>query len=80
MLGQTILSENDHEKEYIFLGLRKSKGLNISKYNRNFKTDFRQKYKPAILKYKNLLDINEKIIKLKPEAYFISNEIFTEFM
>ncbi len=80
MDDQTILSENDHEKEYIFLGLRKSKGLDLAEFNRIFKTDFIQKYKLVVHKYKNLLDINEKVIKLKPEAYFISNEIFSEFM
>jgi len=80
ILDQIILSENDHEKEYIFLGLRKAKGLDLLEFNRIFETDFRQKYKQVIHKFKNLLDLNEKAVKLKPEAYFISNEIFAEFM
>jgi len=77
---QTKLSKSDHEKEYIFLGLRKAQGLDLAEFNGIFKTDFRQKYMKVLDKYEKLLDINEKVIKLKPEAYFISNEIFAEFM
>ncbi|MDP8269277.1 MAG: radical SAM family heme chaperone HemW [Candidatus Tenebribacter davisii] len=80
MLDQTILSETDHEKEYIFLGLRKAEGLNLVDFRNNFKTDFTEKYKHVVSKFNNLFYVNETDIALKPKAYFISNEIFQEFM
>ncbi|MEA2095495.1 MAG: radical SAM family heme chaperone HemW [Candidatus Cloacimonadota bacterium] len=80
MQKQTILKNNEHEKEYIFLGLRKATGLNLQKFEDKFKTNFTEKYNKVIQKFNNLLEINDKKIKLNPEAYFISNEIFSEFM
>lgn len=80
MIDKIILSNDDHEKEYIFLGLRKAAGLNLEDFKNKFETNFTKKYDKAIHKFNKLLDINSKIIKLKSEAYFISNEIFSEFM
>ena len=80
MIDKTILNNDDHEKEYIFLGLRKAAGLDLEEFKNKFKTDFTKKYDKVLHKFNNLLEINERTIKLKPEAYFISNEIFSEFM
>ncbi|MCK5051011.1 MAG: radical SAM family heme chaperone HemW [Candidatus Cloacimonetes bacterium] len=80
MKDKTILNKDDHEKEYIFLGLRKASGIDLKDFNNKFKIDFTEKYDQVIHKFNNLLEINDKTIKLKPEAYFISNEIFSEFM
>ncbi len=80
MIDKIILNNDDHEKEYIFLGLRKAAGLNLEEFENKFKTDFTKKYDKVLHKFNNLLEINERTIKLKSEAYFISNEIFSEFM
>ena len=80
MIDKTILNNDDHEKEYIFLGLRKAAGLDLEEFENKFKTDFTKKYDKILHKFNNLLEINERTIKLKSEAYFISNEIFSEFM
>jgi len=80
MTNKTILNEDDHEKEYIFLGLRKAIGLDLIEFENKFKIDFTEKYESVIYKFRNLLEINDGSIKLKPEANFISNEIFSEFM
>ena len=80
MMNKTILQKDDHEKEYIFLGLRKTAGLDLEEFENKFDTNFTKKYSLIIHKFQNLLDVNNRTIKLKPEAYFISNEIFSEFM
>ncbi len=80
MIDQITLNEDDHEKEYIFLNLRKSTGINLEEFENLFKINFTKKYDSIINKFRNLFKINDKTIKLKPEAYFISNEIFSEFM
>ncbi len=80
MMDKIIVNEEDHEKEFIFLGLRKSTGMNLEDFKNIFKASFTEKYESVIYKFRNLLEINDGSIKLKPEAYFISNEIFSEFM
>ncbi|NQT65141.1 MAG: radical SAM family heme chaperone HemW [FCB group bacterium] len=80
MTNKTILNNDDHEKEFIFLGLRKASGLDLEEFENKFEAEFTDKYDQVIHKFNNLLEINDKTIKLKPEAYFISNEIFSEFM
>lgn len=76
------LSEADHEKEFIFLSLRKTKGLDLKKYRMDFGADFLQKYEKVIAKYLEgkYLEIESDCIRLTPKAYFVSNEIFTEFV
>ncbi len=71
-----------HEKEFIFLALRKTEGLDLNRFKHNFGTDFRKKYKLIIEKYQrqNLLEIEGRFFRLKPEAYFVSNEILAEFV
>jgi len=80
MTERTFLNEDEHEKEFIFLGLRKAIGLDLNEFENRFETNFTEKYGHIINKFRNLLEINDGKIKLKPEAYFISNEIFSEFM
>ncbi|MDA3813194.1 MAG: radical SAM family heme chaperone HemW [Candidatus Cloacimonetes bacterium] len=80
MRDKSILNEDNHEKEFIFLGLRKVSGLDLEEFENKFETDFTKKYERVIHKFRNLLEINDETIKLKLEAYFISNEIFSEFM
>ena len=60
--------------------LRKADGLNLEDFKNKFETDFTGKYDRIIQKFNNLLEVSDEVIKLKPEAYFISNEIFSEFM
>lgn len=76
------LAKEDHEKEFIFLSLRKVKGLNLKEFKTIFGIDFIKKYQNIIDKYQRikLLEIEAGFIRLLPEAYFVSNEIFSEFM
>jgi len=76
------LTREDHQKEYIFLTLRKTAGMDIAEFDRIFNSDFISIFKPVIDKYQKLglLELNETYVKLTPEAYFISNEIFSEFV
>jgi len=80
MTYKKTLSTSEHEKEYIFLGLRKSAGLNLKEFKKIFRVEFLPKYKNVIKKFEKFIEINNDTIKLKPVAYFISNEIFSEFM
>jgi oxygen-independent coproporphyrinogen-3 oxidase len=76
------ISEEDHEKEFIFLTLRKTKGMSLMLFKEKFGADFTEKYSKVLRKFftEKLLEIDDNHIRLTPEAYFISNEIFSEFV
>ena len=80
--GLGSLCKKDHEKEFIFLSLRKTKGMNLKEFQSKFDENFLKKYEKIIARYlkKKYLEINEDFIRLTPKAYFVSNEIFSEFM
>ena len=80
--GWQVLSSEDHEKEFIFLSLRKTKGMNLKDFQLKFGENFLYKYEKEIAKYlqNKYLEIVGDFIRLTPKAYFISNEIFTEFV
>jgi oxygen-independent coproporphyrinogen-3 oxidase len=76
------ISLETQEKEFIFLALRKTKGLNLAEFQRKFSIKFENKYKLITDKFlsQNLLEIESGFVRLKPDAYFVSNEILAEFM
>ena len=76
------LSDEDHEKEFIFLSLRKTKGMNLKEFQSKFGENFLQKYEKEIAKFleNKYLEIVGDFIRLTPKAYFISNEIFAKFV
>ncbi len=75
-----ILTEQETMENEIFLALRLSKGLNITEFNRKYNVDFIKMYKRIIEKYKNLLEFNQKSIKLTENGFLLSNEIMSEFI
>ena len=83
IVGNLVSFTNEeHEKEFIFLSLRKTKGMNLKEFENIFHKSFLKKYRKTIDKYSgnNFLEIEGGFIKLTPKAYFVSNEIFSEFM
>ncbi len=74
------LSKSEMEKEFIFLELRKTKGLDLQKYSKKFNKNFINEYRNILNKFENFLIFSNDSIKLSPEAYFVSDEIFKEFM
>ncbi|MBC8416041.1 MAG: radical SAM family heme chaperone HemW [Candidatus Cloacimonetes bacterium] len=76
------ISDEDHEKEFIFLTLRKTRGMNLTLFKEKFGADFTERYSKILEKFftEKLLEKSDNYIRLTPEAYFVSNEIFSEFM
>ena len=76
------LSEQEKLEEEIFLGFRKSSGINIEKINRKFNIDFLKKYATTLnkyLSYKYLKETNTGFTLTK-EGILISNVILSEFL
>ncbi len=80
--NQLKLTTNDLESEYIFLHLRMMKGMNLIDFENKFNFSFAKKYEKEIkyLLQSEMIEVNANSIKLKPEAHFVSNEVFTYFI
>lgn len=76
------LSLEDHQKEYIFLNLRKTKGLNLVEFQNLFGRDLLIVFNDQISKLLELemIEIKSGYLRLKPQAYFVSDEIFNRFV
>lgn len=75
-----ILSTQVILEEEIFLGLRKSSGINIAEINKKFKIDFMNDYKDIVQKYEKYFSKNKKNLALNLEGMMICNEIMAEFI
>ncbi|MCD6181169.1 MAG: radical SAM family heme chaperone HemW [Candidatus Cloacimonetes bacterium] len=74
------LSYAEWENEYIFLNLRKKEGIWLEDFERTFGVPFTDKYMSVLNKYADQLMRTPTHIFLRPEAYFVSNSLFTEFI
>lgn len=80
LIEKEILTEQNRLEEYIFLGLRKKEGINISELNRKFDIDFCSKYGFIIEKYKNYFEKRDDFLNFTNEGFLISNIILSEFI
>ena len=67
-------------EEEIFLGLRKSQGINFEKINKKFNIDFEKEYERILNKYSKYLQKNKNFYFLTEKGFLISNEIMSEFI
>jgi oxygen-independent coproporphyrinogen-3 oxidase len=77
--SHTITGE-EWEKEYIFLNLRKREGIELADFEQKFGISFFDKYLHVLNRYNDQLTITPTNVFLRPEAYFVSNALFTEFV
>ena len=75
-----VLTKSDQMAEFMFLGLRMTKGVSISEFKRVFNEDMMLKYKSAINKYSNYIIVEGDNLKLTTEGIDISNMIFAEML
>lgn len=77
-----ILSKQEQLEEEIFLGFRKTKGINTEKINQKYNIDFCQKYQKVLEKYVSLKYLSEtkEGFKLTDNGILISNVILSEFL
>lgn len=74
------LTQQQIMEEAIFLGLRKSAGINIEEINRKFGIDFEQKYAKILRKYCDYFNITKNGYALTLDGMLVSNEILAEFI
>ncbi len=74
-------NKRDEMGIYVFTGLRKIEGFNISDFEETFGEDFFKVYNPEILdRYKGLLEIENQNLKLTARGVDVSNRIMAEFV
>ena len=75
-----VLSEKEKLEEEIFLGFRKTTGLNIENINKKFNIDFIEKYQNILDKYKNYIIKTNEGYAFNLQGTLLSNEILPEFL
>lgn len=74
------LTKSDQMAEFMFLGLRMTKGVSISKFKKEFNENILLKYKSVIDKYSNYIIVEGDNLRLTTEGIDISNIIFSEMI
>ena len=79
-ISSDVIEGEDACFEYIMLGLRTEKGIDVEKFNFEFGCDFKEKYADALKKKEKFMDFDGKTLKIKPEYIYVQNDIILAFM
>jgi oxygen-independent coproporphyrinogen-3 oxidase len=76
------LSPADRQEEAIFLGLRLTEGIWLQGFEQRFGIDLRHRYQQQIshLREAGLIEFTPEQLRLTPQGWMLSNEVFTEFL
>ena len=75
-----MLTQKEKLEEEIFLGFRKTEGINTKKINSLYGINFEQKYKSVLDKYSDYLEKTTLGYKLNLQGTLLSNIILSEFL
>lgn len=76
------LTKEEQMSEYIMLGLRKSSGIDIDNFNKQFDTDFLKKYEKQLKKWTDsgLLELKQNRLSCTHKGLSVSNSIIVDFI
>ena len=77
---EEVLAEEDKMCEFVIFGLRMAEGISISEFEKRFKKDIYDVFGEQLLKYERFITRECDVLKLKREAYYISNAILADFI
>ena len=75
-----LLTEKEKLEEEIFLGFRKTEGVNVDRIKEKFGVDFVDKYKGILEKYSNYIIKTQNGYGFNLKGTMLSNEILPEFL
>lgn len=77
-----VLSKKDEMEEYMFLGLRKTKGVSKTKFKQEFGEEMEHTYKKVLadMESKQLLEQKGDYVRLTEKGIDISNYVMSEFL
>ncbi len=72
----------DLKSEFVFLGLRLAKGIDLAEYKNRFGADLIEEYREDLKRFAEaeLIDISENRLKLTARGFLFSNEVFAAFV
>jgi oxygen-independent coproporphyrinogen-3 oxidase len=78
----TDLTNEEHESEAAFLGLRMMQGLDLENYQNIFGTDLRQTHRDELARFRDagLIEYQGELLKLTRAGALLSNEVFSAFV
>ena len=74
------IDEQGRRDETVMLALRTVEGLDINKFNQEFKADFLKDYSAAIKKNTQYLQVTPERLRIKDEYIFVQNSIICDFL
>ncbi len=76
------VSENEQISEFVFLGLRRERGISISEFEVRFKKSIFDVFSSPIKKYVEwgFLILEDDRMQLSDKGFFVSNTIFSDFV
>ncbi|MEZ0537382.1 radical SAM family heme chaperone HemW [Caldicellulosiruptoraceae bacterium PP1] len=82
MLNKEYINKDESMKEYIILGLRKIKGIDINDFNTRYNADFLNIYNEKIKKLQryNLITLNGSNLRLTEKGIDLANVVWEEFI
>ena len=75
-----FLTDKEKLEEEIFLGFRKTEGINVSKINEKYNIDFDKKYGDVIRKFPEYIEKTPNGYAFNLKGTLLSNEILSEFI
>ncbi len=80
--NKEILIKKDMQEEFIFLGLRMNRGIDLEKYKKRFNSDFLLENSKPIQKLKkiNLIDFNERYLYLTEKGMDLLDSVVLELI
>ncbi|MDQ2084985.1 radical SAM family heme chaperone HemW [Herbivorax sp. ANBcel31] len=80
--NKQLIQKKDRISEYMILGLRLIKGVDMKDFKNRFEMEVLEVYKEQIknLKKRNLIKIDGNMLKLTPLGLDLANQVFVEFL
>ncbi len=80
--AEVMREKTDIASEFIFLGLRLSKGINLTSYEKRFGIKIREKYAEDLRRLEDfeLIELTQNNLKLTSKGKVYSNEVFQIFV
>ena len=82
--GSAVIEENkiDAASEFVFLGLRLTKGVDVDEYEKLFGVSLQEKYDEDLKRMEDLdlIEFSENRLKLTGKGFLFSNEVFAVFV
>ena len=78
---EETLTRDDKMSEFVILGLRMTQqGISIGEFKKRFDADIYDVFGKELKKHSAFIKRQDDVLKLTPEAYYVSNGILADFL